>query len=274
MELETRLFDALGFQWNRAIFDRIAAEPVYAVKVCVFDFNRRLPEYVWSSGVLEGNPHTFPEVKTLLDGITAGGRKVTDQQQILRIARAAKELSALVQSGRFALEKAVSDRLHDMLMREDALESGHFRGEGEEHHYTPPVGLGARGEYNPTPTEAGASELNRRFREGVAALANCAPLERGIAYSLFGALHQFYFDGNKRTARNMMNGVLMTNGILSIGIPAVRALEYNTKMADFYLSKDASPMIDFMLSCREASRHKKERETIEQGGGIDPDEGR
>lgn len=252
MESDTRLFGALGLQWDRTIFDRIADAPLYSVKVCVLDFNRRLPEYVWSTGVLEGNPHTFPEVKTLLDGVTTGGRKVTDQQQILRIAAAAKRLGELVASGTFALTKAVSDLLQDVLMWEDALESGHFRGEGEERHYTPHVKLGDRGEYSPTPTEPGAPELNRRFREGVDALASCPPLERGIAYSLFGALHKFYFDGDKRTARNMMNGVLMTNGILSISIPAARALEYNAKMLDFYLSKEASEMIDFMLSCREA----------------------
>ncbi|EQD79171.1 filamentation induced by cAMP protein Fic, partial [mine drainage metagenome] len=138
-------------------------------------------------------------------GSTTGGRKVTDQQQILRIAQAAKELAGLVASGSFALTKTVSDRLQDVLMREDALESGHFRGEGEERRYTPHVELGDRGEYRPSPTEPGATELNRRFREGVDALATCPPLERGIVYSLFGALHQFYFDGNKRTARDMMN---------------------------------------------------------------------
>jgi Fic family protein len=275
MERGTQLFAALGFRWNRAVFERTADEPAHSVKVCVLDFNRRLPEYVWSTGVLEGNPHTFPEVKTLLDGITTGGRKIADQLQILRIAQAAKELGSLVASGSFALTKAVSDRLHDVLMREDALESGHFRGEGAERNYTPHVGLGDRGEYRPSPTKPGATELNRRFREGTDVLANCPPLERGIAYSLFGALHQFYFDGNKRTARNMMNGVLMTNGILSIGIPAARALEYNTKMRDFYLSQNASQMIDFMLSCREVPQHTRNRELGpgKRSGGPDSDGG-
>ena len=34
-----------------------------------------LPEYVWDAGVLEGNPFTFPVVKTLLEGVTVGGAK-------------------------------------------------------------------------------------------------------------------------------------------------------------------------------------------------------
>lgn len=32
---------------------------------------------------LEGNPFTFPEVQTLLDGITVGGRKLSDLQQVI-----------------------------------------------------------------------------------------------------------------------------------------------------------------------------------------------
>ncbi|CZR83213.1 hypothetical protein CDFC105_43918 [Clostridioides difficile] len=36
-------------------------------------------------GNLENNPFTFPEVQTLLDGITVGGHKLSDQNQILTV---------------------------------------------------------------------------------------------------------------------------------------------------------------------------------------------
>jgi hypothetical protein len=41
-----------------------------------------LPEFVWDASVVEGNPFTFPEVKTLLDGVTIGGRKISDQGRV------------------------------------------------------------------------------------------------------------------------------------------------------------------------------------------------
>lgn len=66
------------------------------------------------------------------------------------------------------------------------------------------------------------------------------PLERGMAMFLFGALQEFFFDGNKRTSRLMLNGVLMTHGIDAISIPAARSGEFNEKMVRFYLSKDAA----------------------------------
>ncbi len=83
------LFDTLGFQWNR---DSVPREvPRASLERVVFRFRRMLPEYVWDAGVLEGNPFTFPEVKTLLEGVTVGGRKLSDQEQILNLAESSKE---------------------------------------------------------------------------------------------------------------------------------------------------------------------------------------
>jgi hypothetical protein len=53
----------------------------------------------------------------------------------------------------------------------------------------------------------------------------------------------------------MMNGVLMTEGIDAVSIPAVRAAEFNSRMVDFYTSRDATEMMAFVLDCHpEVSR--------------------
>lgn len=44
-----------------------------------------LSELVYNMAYLEGNPFTFPEVQTLFDGITIGGHKLSDQDQVIRI---------------------------------------------------------------------------------------------------------------------------------------------------------------------------------------------
>jgi hypothetical protein len=62
-------------------------------------------------------------------------------------------------------------------------------------------------------------------------------------------LQQFFFDGNKRTSRFMMNGVLMTAGIDAVSIPAVRAAEFNSRMVDFYMNRNATEMMSFVLDC-------------------------
>lgn len=241
------LFDKIGFTWDRSSVPCFI--PTHSIERVSFRFHRMLPEFVWDASVLEGNPFTFPEVKTLLDGITIGGRKISDQEQILNLAESAKRLLAMVKSKQFALTKETFIELHRIVARNEALEWGVFRGEGQETNYTPDVGLGIHGRYTPLPTIAGAPELNRIFRDGLAALAVCEPFEKGAAFFLFGALQQFFFDGNKRTSRFMMNGILMSNGIDAISIPAAKSLEFNEKMVHFYLTKDATEMMAFLVDC-------------------------
>lgn len=244
-----RLFDALGFCWDRARMP--ARVPAYSVERACFRFRRSLPEFVWDAGVLEGNPFTYPEVKTLLDGVTVGGHKLSDQDQILNLAKGAKRLLALVKNGTFALTRPVFCELHGLVAREEALEWGHFRGEGPETRFTPDVGLGELGRHTPPPTRPGAADLIALFERGKDALeaGAPAPFERATAFFLFGALQQFFFDGNKRTSRFMMNGVLMGQGVDAISVPAARAQEFNEKMVRFYVTREATDMMAFLASC-------------------------
>jgi prophage maintenance system killer protein len=253
------LFDTLGFQWNR---DSVPREiPRASLERVVFRFHRMLPEYVWDAGVLEGNPFTFPEVKTLLEGVTVGGRKLSDQEQILNLAESSKHLMNLVRNREFNLDKATFSGLHARVARNEALEWGHFRGEGLEVQFTPDVALGERGRFTPLATEPGAVRLNEVFANGVRSLEQDVsnPFERATAFFLFGSLQQFFFDGNKRTSRFMMNGVLMAEGIDAVSIPAVRAAEFNSRMVDFYTSRDATKMMAFVLDCHPEVTRIRER---------------
>lgn len=241
------LFNALGFHWDSAAAS--AATPIHSVERACFRFHRMLPEFVWDASVLEGNPFTFPEVKTLLDGVTVGGRKISDQDQVLNLAASSRRLLILVKAGQFEMTKAVFTELHGIVAHNEALEWGVFRGEGDEMNYIPDVGLGEHGRHTPLPTVPGAPELNRVFQQGIVALEPCEPLERALTFFLFGALQQFFFDGNKRTSRFMMNGILMSNGIDAISVPAAKAQEFNEKMVRFYLTMDATEMMVFLINC-------------------------
>jgi hypothetical protein len=99
------LFTDLDFQWDRAAIPQDI--PIHSIKRVCFRFHRMLPEFVWDASVLEGNPFTFPEVKTLLDGVTVGGRKISDQEQVLNLAESSKRLLAIAQNGQFALDSSM-----------------------------------------------------------------------------------------------------------------------------------------------------------------------
>ena len=246
--------EALGYRWDQSAVPRDV--PRFSVERAVWRFHRSLPEYVWDAAVLEGNPFTYPEVQTLLDGITVGGRKISDEQQVLNLAEAANELLRLVKTGEFRLDKEISDRLQYLIARDEALESGNFRGEGKE-QLTPGVGLGAHGRYMPPQTQPGGENLRRIYVRGLEFIHTELGdvFEQALAYFLFAALQQFYFDGNKRTARYMMNGHLMSHGFDAISVPAARRQEFNSTMVEFFMTREGTGMFRFLASCRaEADR--------------------
>lgn len=249
MTVDSRVIETLGFSWDGSVVPTDV--PVHTVARATFRLHKSLPEYVWDASTLEGNPFTFPEVQTLLDGVTVGGHKLSDERQVLNLAESARELIRLVNDGRFALDKATSDHMHAIIARDEAFDAGHFRGEGSEQSLTPGVALGEHGRYVPPDTQPGGENLRRLHSRGLDMIMTelSTGYEQALAYFLFGALRQFYFDGNKRTSRYMMNGHLTSHGIDAISIPARRAQEFNTRMVDFYRLSDATEMFAFLTDC-------------------------
>lgn len=244
---DTALFDALGFRWDRSLVRRPV--DILSVSEVLADFDRGMAGHVWAAAVLEGNPFTYPEVQTLLEGVTVGGHKVTDAEQILRLRDGHTLLRDLVASGQFALTKEVSDALHAVIAGGEALESGHFRGEGASASDVT-VHLGERGTHFPPHTEPGGTNLRGLHALGLSALEQCdVPFEKATAYFLFAADNQFYFDGNKRTARAMMNGVLLAAGAHAVLVPAQARDEFNATMRDFYADRDATAAMELLASC-------------------------
>lgn len=181
-------------------------------------------DFVYNTAALEGNAMTFPEVQTLLEGITVGGHKLSDEQQILNQNRSVQLLFEMVESRRFILSKDVVCALHAEVSRDEALSWGVFRDGG--------VNIGGT-EYIPPK----ASLLDEVFESGVNELAKVEnPILQAISYFLFGAKSQFFYDGNKRVSRLIMNGILLSNGYPMLNIKARDKLEFNTQMIRFYES--------------------------------------
>jgi Fic family protein len=186
---------------------------------------------------LEGNPFTFPEVQTLLEGITVGGRKVSEQEQIQRTSDAWNRLLALVESDDFELDLKTFFDIHRVVGKGEALTVGEFRTDS----------VGIAGTEFKTPK---AENLPSLFQAGLAAIKRIKNVhERACALFLFGALNQFFWDGNRRTSRLMMSGELLRNGYDIINIPATRRLEFNQKMVRFYNTQDGTEMMGFLMNC-------------------------
>ncbi len=193
---------------------------------------KMLAGLVFDMSQLEDNPHTFPEVQTLLEGISVGGRKVSDQEQVIRIADGWKTIIADVRDDSFEISKSYAIKINSIVARNEALEVGGFR--------TGLVGIAGTDYRPPVP-----DRLPVLFEENRSVDIKQLP-ESAYRYFLSAARNQYFWDGNKRTGQLMMNGTLMTNGYLPVSIAAKHRLEYNKLMVPFYESGDTSEMEAFL----------------------------
>lgn len=212
-------------------------------------FRAQLPELIWNTAALEGNNFTLPEVRTLLEGITIGGKRLTDEQQIIALSDAYQRLDDMVASGTFSLGKSVTHELQFLVARHEAIESGHFRGEGQAFGGGS-VRLSSGGTVPGTDHGDGGDALRRhyaRMLEGLSEIED--PRVRALVYFASAVRRQFYFDGNKRTARLMMSGELMSNGFDTVSVPYARRLEFNEALDDLFTTDDATPLLAFLATC-------------------------
>lgn len=197
--------------------------------------SRMLPEYVFDTAQLENNPITFPEVKTLMDGITIGGHKVSDVEQILNIKNAWTNLLDAIKLDNFPVSKILFNKINELVAKDEALYAGRFRNGS--------VGIAGTEKYK----SPDFNDLDNIFDSEIdAILSNFNPIEKAIRLFLWGSLNQFYWDGNKRTARIIANGILINGGIGIFNIKAKDILEFNTLMIDFYDTQIADNIVKFL----------------------------
>lgn len=216
-------------------------------------FRSSLPEYIWDAAALEGNPYTLPEVQTLLEGITVTGHRIADQDQILALNEGFNLTDELVGRGQFRLDKATADQIHGKVAVHEAIESGHFRGEGMAGgggH----VSIGELGTFHASEPGHDSANLKREFHNLTTYLLEdvADTREQAVAYFCAATRRQFYFDGNKRTSKLMMSGHLMANGYDAISISARRQLEFNQLLAPMFDTGDATRMMQFIIDSRPA----------------------
>lgn len=215
----------------------------------LFRFEKTLTEFIWNTAALEGNTYTLPEVRTLLDGVTIGGHRVSDANQIIAFSEGLNTMTERVAKETFDLSRQTSNEIHGLIARHEAIEAGGFRGEGSTNGGGV-VSLATGGSVIGDPIGEDRLQLDRDYSNLEGALRMIEdPRERALAYFASATRSQFYFDGNKRTARLMMAGELMKHGFEGIGIPYLRQLEFNEALDTLFRTNDATELMAFIATC-------------------------
>jgi Fic family protein len=198
---------------------------------------REVAVFVHDAVMLEGINFTLPEIQTLLDGISVGGHKLSDQQIAVNQGKAWEFLFYSLRKEKFSLSSKFACELHKIAGKEEALSWGRFR-DGSV--------FIAGTDYEPPPFES----LDEKYSAMMDRAAKYDDVyDQAISIFLDMARNQFFYDVNKRMARFMMNGHLLNNGYPAINLPASKQLEFNQLMLDFYNSGDKTAMNHFMRSC-------------------------
>jgi hypothetical protein len=239
-------FEDTGVAWDFFDVDKIRPSSVERSR---HRFRAQLPELIWNTAALEGNNFTLPEVRTLLEGVTVGGKKLEDEQQIIALSEAYNLLDEMVGAGQFSLSKVVSDQLHRLVARHEAIEAGAFRGEGRAQGGGT-VQLASGGVVPGTEHGEGGVLLREHFANLVVYLNTLSDArQRALIYFASATRRQFYFDGNKRTARLMMTGELMVSGYDLVSVPYSRRLEYNNALDILFDRDDGTELLRFLTTC-------------------------
>lgn len=173
----------------------------------------------YSSNALEGNSLTLSETKVLLeDGITVGGKPIRDCYEATGHARAYDYMLTLARSDSLSISEDVIQHLHYLFYNGiDPEAAGEYR-KGQVFitgtEYVPPAA-----EKVPQCMAAFVTELAKKQ-------GKLHPVEfAAYAHRRLVDIHPFQ-DGNGRTARLLMNLILINKGYCLVSIPPVLRHDY------------------------------------------------
>ena len=222
------------FSRNKSYEDIV---PALEIKRLIMLVRKLSSDVVFNMANLEGNPFTYPEVQTLLEGITIGGHKVNDEQQIYNIRNGWNYLFDAVSQNNVELDINIFNKFNNIVAKDEALFSGAFR--------TGQVRIAGTDFIPPR-----AEELECIFKNELSQLIKRCESKTDLAFEIFlwGALNKFYYDGNKRTSRLVSNMVLISEGQGIFNIKAKDRLQFNTLMVEFYNTREADNIFEFLYS--------------------------
>ena len=196
----------------------------------IFLAKRNLIDNIYASAKLEGLNVTFPQTKTILEGINVPSVKLDEIQCILNLRDAWRYLISSI-NDEFNLEYIC--KINEYVSRDESLEWGKLRTGKVEITGTP---------YIPeVPKEAEVRNSIEKILEKKVAT------ERAIEYMLYGMRSQLFWDGNKRTSNICANKIMIQNGAGIIKVPENKIEQFNVLLTDFYNTNEKEEIKRFIF---------------------------
>lgn len=198
--------------------------------------------FTYSSNALEGNTLTISETKILLeDGITVGGRPLKDCYEAVGHGAAYDFMLELARQQDMCITEDTIKKLHRLFYQKvDDNQAGQYRSvqvyiSGTE--YIPPA---------PDEIPQLMKHLTDQIRSSRGTLH---PIElAAMAHKRLVDIHPF-IDGNGRTARLLMNLILVNAGYGVVSIPPILRNDYINALSASRRLNDMEPFFKLIVEC-------------------------
>lgn len=184
----------------------------------IFLAKKKWDENVYCGMKMENRAVTFPQTRTILNGINVPDVRLDDIQAILNMRDVWKFLIASIH------EPVTMDyfcRLNEYIARNEALEWGKLR--------TGSVGISGTDYLPPVPEfETVKAELEQIMN------AEASATEKALEAFVWGTRGQFFWDGNKRTSMTLANKILIASGAGILTITDKHMERFNKYLLDYY----------------------------------------
>ena len=183
----------------------------------IFLAKRNIVDNIYANARMEGLNITFPQTKTILDGINVPNLKLDEIQVILNLRDAWKYVINNIDVP-FNIEFIC--KINELVSRNESIEWGILRSGKVEitgTSYIPKIPIKA--------------EVEEKIKE-ICKIENTT--ERAIEYMLYGMKAQLFWDGNKRTSTIVANKIMIENGNGIIKVPENKLEEFNILLSKFY----------------------------------------
>lgn len=191
--------------------------------------SNNLPLIIYNSARLEGINTTYPDTKTILEGVNVPNLKLDEINCILNLRDAWNYTLSNIDE---VVDLDFVCKINSFVSRNESLEWGVLR--------TGKIGINGV-DYIPEIPQKDI--ITKNIKE---ILKQGSITEKALNLMLYLMRSQIFWDGNKRTSMIIANKILISNGCGIITIKEEDIREFNTLLTEYYNTNNKNKIIKFL----------------------------
>ena len=196
----------------------------------LFLAKKKWDENIYCGMRMENRAVTFPQTKTILDGVNVPGVQLDDIQAILNMRDAWRYLIETINE---PLTLDYICKLNEYIARNEALMWGVLR--------TGSVGISGTDYVPPIPQQTDAEQTLQTILD-----TDTSATEKALQAFIWGTRAQLFWDGNKRTSMTVANKILLSAGAGIMTITDKHMERFNEKLLHYYDTGNGEPLKQFI----------------------------